>query len=82
MRSFNGRDILSLKEFERQEFFHVFEIAQQMEPIVRARQNTDLCADKTLVTAFLPTQHHAPVSLMNQPCTDWVVMSPDSPMPK
>ena len=40
MRSFNGRDILSLKEFERQEFFHVFEVAQQMEPIVRARQNT------------------------------------------
>lgn len=52
MRSFNGRDILSLKEFERQEFFHVFEVAQQMEPIVRTRQNSDLCADKTLVTAF------------------------------
>ena len=27
MRSFAGRDILSLKEFERNEFFHVFEIA-------------------------------------------------------
>jgi aspartate carbamoyltransferase catalytic subunit len=52
MRSFNGRDILSLKDFERQEFFHVFEVAQQMEPIVRARQNSDMCADKTLVTAF------------------------------
>ena len=25
MRSFMGRDILSLKEFERQEFFRVFE---------------------------------------------------------
>ena len=24
MRSFAGRDILSLKEFERKEFFHVF----------------------------------------------------------
>jgi aspartate carbamoyltransferase catalytic subunit len=52
MRSFMGRDILSLKEFERQEFFHVFEVAQQMEPIVRTRQNSDMCADKTLVTAF------------------------------
>ncbi len=27
MRSFAGRDILSLKEFERQEFFRVFEVA-------------------------------------------------------
>lgn len=52
MRSFAGRDILSLKEFERQEFFRVFEIAEQLEPIARNRQNSDLCADKTLVTAF------------------------------
>ena len=29
MRSFAGRDILSLKEFEREEFFHVFEVAQR-----------------------------------------------------
>ena len=28
MRSFMGRDILSLKEFERQEFFRVFEVAE------------------------------------------------------
>ena len=33
MRSFAGRDILSLKEFERNEFFHVFEIADRLEPI-------------------------------------------------
>ncbi len=30
MRSFAGRDILSLKEFERNEFFHVFEIADRL----------------------------------------------------
>jgi aspartate carbamoyltransferase catalytic subunit len=52
MRSFAGRDILSLKEFERNEFFHVFEIADRLEPIARERRNSDLLADKTLVTAF------------------------------
>jgi aspartate carbamoyltransferase catalytic subunit len=52
MRSFAGRDILSLKEFERQEFFRVFEIAERLEPIARNRQNSDLLKDKTLVTAF------------------------------
>lgn len=52
MRSFAGRDILSLKEFERQEFQHVFEVARKMEDIGRERKNVTLCADKTLVTAF------------------------------
>ena len=52
MRSFAGRDILSLKDFERQEFFRVFEVAEIMEDIARERKNVDLCKDKTLVTAF------------------------------
>ena len=52
MRSFSGRDILSLKDFERQEFFHVFEVADEMEPIAKSRRNSDLLAEKTLVTAF------------------------------
>ncbi len=52
MRSFAGRDILSLKEFERQEFFRVFDVADRLKPIADNRQNSDLCADKTLVTAF------------------------------
>lgn len=52
MRSFAGRDILSLKDFERQEFTHVFEVARRMEEIARERKNVTLCADKTLVTAF------------------------------
>jgi len=47
-----GRDILSLKDFERQEFFRVFEVAEQLEPIARNRRNVDLLKDKTLVTAF------------------------------
>lgn len=52
MRSFAGRDILSLKDFERAEFMHVFEVADRLEPIARERRNSDLLAHKTLVTAF------------------------------
>jgi aspartate carbamoyltransferase catalytic subunit len=52
MRSFLGRDILSLKDFEREEFFRVFEVAEELEPIARNRRNSDLLKDKTLVTAF------------------------------
>jgi len=52
MRSFAGRDILSLKEFERNEFFHVFDVADELEPIARSRRNSDLLTEKTLVTAF------------------------------
>ncbi|MCX6056023.1 MAG: aspartate carbamoyltransferase [Chloroflexi bacterium] len=52
MRSFAGRDILSLKEFEREEFFHVFEVADEMAVIAKGRRNTDLLAEKTMVTAF------------------------------
>lgn len=52
MRSFSGRDILSLKDFERQEFFRIFEVAEILEPIARNRRNTDMLAEKTMVTAF------------------------------
>ncbi len=52
MRSFAGRDILSLKEFERNEFFHVFEVAKKMETIASARRNVDMLKEKILVTAF------------------------------
>ena len=52
MRSFLGRDILSLKDFEREEFFRVFETAQHLEPIPKSRRNSDMLKEKTLVTAF------------------------------
>ncbi|MCJ7626042.1 MAG: aspartate carbamoyltransferase [Anaerolineaceae bacterium] len=52
MRSFIGRDILSLKDFEREEFFRVFEVADEMAPIAKGRRNVDLLKEKTLVTAF------------------------------
>ncbi len=52
MRSFMGRDILSLKDFERHEYFRVFQVADDLEPYARDRRNGDLLAHKTLVTAF------------------------------
>ena len=52
MRSFAGRDILSLKDFERAEFEHVFAVCDTLEPIARERRNSDLLAHKTLLTAF------------------------------
>jgi aspartate carbamoyltransferase catalytic subunit len=52
MRSFMGRDILSLKNFGREEFFRIFGVADQLLPFARDRRNTDLLKEKTLVTAF------------------------------
>jgi aspartate carbamoyltransferase catalytic subunit len=52
MRSFSGRDILSLKEFEREEYFRVFQVADALAPLARDRRNGDLLKSKTLVTAF------------------------------
>jgi len=52
MRSFAGRDILSLKDFERDEYYRVFEACDELAPIAKSRKNVDLCKDKTLVTAF------------------------------
>ncbi len=52
MRSFTGRDILSLKDFGRDDYFRVFEAADKLAPIARDRRNGDLLKDKTLITAF------------------------------
>jgi aspartate carbamoyltransferase catalytic subunit len=52
MRSFLGRDILSLKGFERHDFFRVFDVADRLKPHAYNRQNTDLLKHKTLLTAF------------------------------
>jgi aspartate carbamoyltransferase catalytic subunit len=47
-----GRDILSLKDFERNEFFRVFEVCDRLAPFARDRQTTDLLKNKILCTAF------------------------------
>jgi aspartate carbamoyltransferase catalytic subunit len=52
MRSFLGRDILTLKDFSREDYFRVFEVANDLRPHARDRRNGDLLAHKTLVTAF------------------------------
>ncbi len=52
MRSFAGRDILSLDGFERAEFEHVFAVADELEPIARERRNIDLLREKIMVAAF------------------------------
>ena len=52
MRSFRGRDILSLKDMTRDEYFRIFQVCDDLAPIARDRRNTDLLADKTLLTAF------------------------------
>ena len=52
MRSFAGRDILSLKDFGRDDYFRVFEVADKLAPFARDRRNGDLLKDKTLITAF------------------------------
>lgn len=52
MRSFLGRDILSLKDFERDEYFDIFRVAEELAPYAEKRRNTDLLAGKTLLTAF------------------------------
>jgi aspartate carbamoyltransferase catalytic subunit len=52
MRSFQGRDILSLKDMEREEYFHIFRVAEQLKPYALERRSGDLLARKTLLTAF------------------------------
>ncbi len=52
MRSFLGRDILSLRDFERADFERVFEVCDDLAPIARNRRNGDLLTGKTLLTAF------------------------------
>jgi len=52
MRSFMGRDILSLKDFEREEYFYLFNICDQLAPFARDRKNSDILKNKTLLTAF------------------------------
>lgn len=52
MRSFLGRDVLSLRDFERNEYFRVFQVADDLAHYARDRRNGDLLKHKTLVTAF------------------------------
>ncbi len=52
MRSFLGRDILSLKDMEREEYFQIFSVADRLKPYAAERRNGELLKYKTLLTAF------------------------------
>jgi len=52
MRSFIGRDILGLRDFSREDFFRVFEVANDLRHFAVNRRNGDLLRHKTLLTAF------------------------------
>ena len=47
---FKGRDIISLKDFSREEIDHILNIAQMMEPV--AKEGSDLLQGKILATLF------------------------------
>lgn len=47
---FKGRDIISLKDFSREEIDHVLEVAKSMEPV--AQTGSDLLRGKILATLF------------------------------
>jgi hypothetical protein len=70
MRSFAGRDILSLKDFERQEFFRVFEIAARLEPIARERQMSDLLKARSWSPPST-SPPPAPAWPTKRPCCAW-----------
>lgn len=52
MRSFLGRDILGLRDFSREDFMRVFDVANDLRPYAVNRRNGDLLKHKTLLTAF------------------------------
>ena len=60
MRSFLGRDILSLKDFERNEFFHVFEVARTLEPIATQSPQQRFAEGKDPGDGLLPTLYPHP----------------------
>lgn len=52
MRTFAGRDVVSLKDWERSDYFEVFAVADELAPVARRRKKVDLLDDKILVVAF------------------------------
>jgi aspartate carbamoyltransferase catalytic subunit len=52
MHSFMGRDFITVKGVERADFELIFDVAREMEVILRARKRTDLLQDKILGLMF------------------------------
>ena len=52
MFQFNGGDIISTKQFEREDFEHICEVAATMEPYAKGEKVTDMMKGKILATVF------------------------------
>ncbi len=73
MRSFSGRDILSFKDFERNEFFHVFDVARSWSRSL-ATAATATCWQKRPWSPPFTSPAPALAWRTKLPCTAWVVM--------
>lgn len=52
MIEFKGKDILSAKQFSKEDLEYIFNVAAKMEPIARGEENSDLLQNKYLATLF------------------------------
>lgn len=62
MNSFAGKDILSLKDFSKEDIEMVFNVARKMEPIVFNRTRSNLLADKVLGLSFFQSSTRTRIS--------------------
>ena len=60
MRSFLGRDILSLKDFSREDFFRVFEVADELRPHAREPPQRRPAEGQDAADGLLPAEHPDP----------------------
>ena len=52
MIEFKGKDILSAKQFSKEELEYIFKVAAKMEPIAKGEESSDLLQNKYLATLF------------------------------
>ncbi len=52
MTDFKGKDILSAKQFSKEELEYIFKVASNMESIAKGEEKSDLLNNKYLATLF------------------------------
>jgi aspartate carbamoyltransferase catalytic subunit len=62
VHTFAGNDLVTLKDFDRADMEVVFEVTDQMEPILRERKRTDLLKDTLLGLAFFQVSTRTRIS--------------------
>ena len=60
MRSFLGRDILSLKDMEREEYFQIFHVADQLAPYAAGAAQRRPAEGQDAAHRLLPAEHPHP----------------------